>query len=88
MVYRRVACFLLGSAKLYYWELVGEINGRWGARRNGRRGEGNGRMHAPRRRKRDARKARASASGCMCVHAFPLGVVFACEDFMLACLVE
>ena len=89
MVYRRVACFLLGSA-LYYWELAGEWKvGRaekWEERRGEERREEKG-TDAPRRRKRDARKALCFCFW-VCVHAFPLGVVFACRSGIHACLVE
>ena len=54
-----------------------------------RRGEGDGRTDAPRRRKRDARKALCFCLWVVCA-CVPLGVV--ClrvgREFMLACLVE
>ena len=88
MVYRRVACFLLGGAKLYYWELAGEWKVGRAEKWEERRGEERG---------TDARTASQEAGreegvvlqGCVCVHASRwASCLCVSREFMLACLVE
>ena len=87
MVYRRVACFLLVSAKLYYWELAGEWKVGRAEKWEERRGERTDGRTASQEAGREEGVVLLLLGVCVCMR--PVGRrVFACRSGIHACLVE